>query len=141
MLNTVTMADDYFRTNYFGADKWSAIEYNTKELLVATAEADVATALRCELDPSWAIAPTSPYTPVQMAIFEWALYLHDNKNQISRRMAGKGFGLESVEVEGIGKETYGSGSSARMGWYYSMMMTSRAGQFLNMIQRDVRVVR
>lgn len=141
MLNTVAMADDYFSTNFFGADKWSSIDNSTKELLIETAEIDVSTALRCELDPEWAIALEKPYTPVQMAVFEWALHLHTNKNQITRRMAGKSLGVESVEVEGIGKETYGAGASANMGWYYSMMMNSRAGQFLNMIQRDVRIIR
>ena len=30
MLNTVAMADDYFSTNYFGADTWSAISVEEK---------------------------------------------------------------------------------------------------------------
>jgi hypothetical protein len=76
-----------------------------------------------------------------MAVFEWALYLNTNKNQITRRMAGKGLGVESVEVEGVGKETYGKTSSASTGWYYTMMMSSRAGQFLSLIERDVRIIR
>lgn len=140
MLNTIAMADDYFSTNFFGADKWSSIDNSTKELLIETAEIDVSTALRCELDPEWAIALEKPYTPVQMAVFEWALYLHVNKNKITRLMAGKSMGVESVEVEGIGKETYNA-SKANTGWYYAMMLNSRAGQFLNMIQRDVRIIR
>jgi hypothetical protein len=141
MLNTVAMADDYFSTNFFGAKQWTAIDNATKEILIATAETDVSVALRCELDPEWAIAQQKPYTPIQMAVFEWALFIYTNSNRITRRMAGKGLGLESVEVDGVGKETYATGASANMGWYYSMMMDSRAGQFLNAIQRDVRIVR
>lgn len=140
MLNTVAMADDYFSTNFFGADAWGAISSTTKELLLETAEIDVSAALRCELEAEWAVALEKPYTPVQMAVFEWALHLHTNKTQITRRMAGKSLGVESVEVEGVGKETYGT-SSANTGWYYTMMMNSRAGQFLRLIQRDVRIIR
>ena len=141
MLNTVAMADDYFRTNFFGADKWASIDTDTKELLLETAEMNVSTALRCSLEPEWAIAPEKPYTPIQLAIFEWALYIYTNKKKIERRMEGKGLGVESVEVEGVGKETYGASKKASFGWQYSMMMESPAGQFLRLIERDVRIIR
>ena len=140
MLNTTAMADDYFSTNYFGNEAWAGLSEETKVLVLSTAEIDVAAALRCDLDASWAVAPSAPYTNVQKAIFEWALYLQQNKSQIMRRMAGKSLGVESVEVEGVGKETYTT-TSSNIGWYYSMMMNSRAGQFLRLITNDIWIVR
>lgn len=139
MLNTVEMADDYFSTNYFGSEAWAKLTTEQKIQLISTAEIDVAAALKSELDPAMVISAGQPYTYVQMAMFEWALYLHTNKAKLLKKLNSTNAGLASVEVDGVGKETYSStkGSS----WYISCLWASRAGQFLSMIERDVRIIR
>lgn len=139
MLNTVAMADDYFSDNYFGADAWAALMVKQKEMLIGTAEIDISMALRSELDPAVVIHTERPYTPVQMAVFEWALYLHKNKEKIAKKMNSTNAGLASIEVDGVGKETYAT--SKGTSWYMNCLWSSRAGQFLSMIERDVRIIR
>lgn len=140
MLNTVAMADEYFSTNYFGAAKWIAIPQDEKPLLIETAENDVSMALSCDLDPSVVIRTESPYTCVQKAIFEWALYLHSNKAKLLKKLNSTSSGIASIEVDGVGKETYTN--SVRTGsWYTDCIWSSRAGQFLALVDRDVRIVR
>jgi hypothetical protein len=140
MLNTVAMADDYFSTNYFGAASWIGITQTEKELLIETAENDVSMALSCDLDPDVVIHTEKPYTPVQMAIFEWALYLHNNKTKIVKKLNSTSSGLASIEVDGVGKETY-TGKGQTGSWYLDCLWSSRAGQFLSLIKRDVRIIR
>lgn len=140
MLNTVAMADDYFSTNYFGAAAWISIPQSEKELLIETAENDVSMALSCDLDPAVVIHTEKPYTPVQMAVFEWALYLYNNKTKIAKKLNSTSAGLASIEVDGVGKETY-SGKGLTGSWYLDWLWASRAGQFLLMIERDVRIIR
>lgn len=139
MLNTVEMADTYFATNYFNRDKWKALSTEDKAMLIESAEIDVSMALRCELDPSWAIRTEKPFTPVQMAVFEWAIYLYINKDKLQRRLNSTRREVESVEVEGVGKEVYANAGDNY--WYLDCLWSSRAGQFLSMIDRDVRIVR
>lgn len=140
MLNTVAMADDYFSTNYYGAAQWIAVPEDAKDMLIATAEEDIAMALSCELDPSIAIHTEKPYTCIQKAIFEWALYLYANKSKLLKRLNSTSTGISSVEVDGIGKETY-TGKGKTGDWYTDCIWNSRAGQFLSMIQREVRIIR
>ena len=140
MFNTVAMADDYFSTNYFGADTWSAISAEEKEQLIAHAENDVSVALRSELDPDLVIHTEKPYTPVQMAVFEWALYIYNNKAKLAKKLNSTNAGLASIEVDGVGKETY-STSRGFGDAYFNCLWGSRAGQYLSLIERDVRIIR
>lgn len=139
MLNTITMADDYFSTNYFGAEAWAKLTAEQKTMLITTAETDVSTALRSELDPA-VVHTEKPYTPVQMAIFEWALFLHTNKARLAKKLNSTSVGVASVEVDGVGKETYTNTSKGRT-WYLDCLWGSRAGQFLALVERDVRIIR
>lgn len=139
MLNTIAMADDYFSDSYFGADVWSKLTEDQKSVLIATAEIDVSMALGSPLDPTVVIHTEKPYTPVQMAVFEWCLYLHLNKAKLVKKLNSTTTGLASVEVEGVGRETYHT--TGNRSWYYDCLWKSRAGQFLSLIERDVRIIR
>lgn len=141
MLNTLTMADDYFSTNFFGSEAWAALTDPQKQVLIETAEIDVSMALRSELDPAVVIHTQKPYTSVQMAVFEWALYLHINKARLAKKMNSTNAGLTSIEVDGVGKETYSTTSGNGDSQYMRCLWNSRAGQFLSMIQQDVRIIR
>ena len=140
MLNSVTMADDYFSTNYFGAAQWISVPQADKAMLIETAENDISVALSCDLDPTVVVHQEKPYTCVQKAIFEWALYLHNNKEKLRKRMNSASTGLASIEVDGVGKETY-TGSGKTGSWYTDCIWSSRAGQFLSLVQREVRIIR
>lgn len=138
MLNTVAMADDYFSTNLFGKDLWSAISSSDKELALETSENDVNAVLGTSDINEEVIFSEKPYSPYQMAVFEWACYLHTNKKQINRVVSDRMSGVSAVEVDGIGKETYGT--SSRNG-YSDMIYKSHAGKFLNMIMCNSRIIR
>ena len=141
MLNTVAMADDYFSDNFFGYEYWSALTDQQKQVLIATAEIDIAVALRSELDPAVVVHTEKPYTPVQMAVFEWALYLHKNKDRLAKKLHSTTAGLASIEVDGVGKETYATSSGHGDTQYMRCLWGSRAGQFLSLIEQDVRIIR
>jgi hypothetical protein len=140
MLNTVAMADDYFSTNYYGAEAWASLSETQKEMLIETAEIDVSMALNSDLDPDLVVHTEKPYTPVQMAVFEWALYIHTNKAKLAKKLNSTNTGLASIEVDGVGKETY-STSHSHGSAYLNCLWGSRAGQFLALVERDVRIIR
>jgi hypothetical protein len=133
------MADDYFSHNFYGSDVWETIPVEKKEMLIETAENDISMALKSPIDSEAAFHSEKPYTCVQMAVFEWALYLHNNKAKLLKKLNSTTAGLASVEVDGIGKETYTS--TGTTSWYFDCLFRSRAGQFLSLIHRDVRIIR
>ena len=141
MLNTVDMADIYFSTNYFGAEDWAKLSSEQKTLLIETAENDVSAALGVALDPAVCVHTEPPYTPIQKAVFEWALYMHKYKATLTKLVNASMSSIASVEVEGIGKETYVNQRKSNSNAYIACLMASRAGQFLSLIQRDTRITR
>ena len=140
MFNTIAMADDYFSTNYFGAETWATLSMEQKTMLIEQAELDVSVALNSDLDPAVVVRTEKPYTPVQMAVFEWALYLHTNKDKLRKKRNSTNAGLTSIEVEGVGKETY-SGRGHTGFSYLDCLWGSTAGQFLSLIDRSGRIIR
>lgn len=140
MLNTVEMADTYFSTNLFGKTKWEALTTENKELVLATAENDVNAYLKTFNVDSNVVKITSPFSVYQMAVFEWALFLSSNSTKIEKFMEQKGYGITSAEVSGVGKEAYSLGSSSRPA-YHTLMVQSRAGQYLNAIPNEFRILR
>lgn len=140
MLNTVEMADAYFAKNLFGKAKWEALTEGNKELVLETAENDVNAYLKTfRIDPN-VIKTVSPFSVYQMAVFEWALFLSENKDDIKNFMKQKGYGLTSTEVTGVGKEAYSIGSYRRPA-YHTLMLQSRAGQYLSALQHEYKVIR
>ena len=144
MINTVEMADDYFSTNFMNKDAWEALDTATKELLIETAENDINAVLCTQNIDSSVISTTKPYTPYQMAVFEWAVYMTTNKARLTQLTNNRVFGATSVRVDGIGEEEYasamaGSGTSSNV--ITSLILNSPAGKYLGMIYRDVRIIR
>jgi hypothetical protein len=141
MLVTVTEADDYFSTNYFSADAWEAIDDDTKELLLETAENDINTYLRTTDVHEDCVVTEKPYTPYQLAIFEWALYLYSHKTEVESAMQNNAFGATAIQVDGIGRNEYNNYSSQNQDAYNTIIKKSSAGRYLNMFYTDTRIIR
>ena len=144
MINTVEMADDYFSTNFMNKDAWEALDTTTKELLIETAENDINAVLCTQNIDSNVISTTKPYTPYQMAVFEWAVYMNTNKAKLNQITNTRIFGATSIRVDGIGEEEYAEANAsvgATNGVITSIIKNSPAGKYLGMIYRDVRIIR
>lgn len=144
MLNTVEMADDYFSTNFMNRDVWNKISAEDKAILIETAENDINAALRTSNIDSNVISQSKPYTAYQVAVFEWAVYMYTNKAKLNQITNNRIFGATSVTVDGIGRETYvsGTGNSGNNGGaIISVIKNSPAGKYLGMICQDVRIIR
>lgn len=144
MLNTVEMADDYFSTNFMNRDVWNKISAEDKAILIETAENDINAALRTSNIDSKVISQSKPYTAYQAAVFEWAVYMYTNKAKLNQITNNRIFGATSVTVDGIGRETYVSGTGNggnNGGAIISVIKNSPAGKYLGMICQDVRIIR
>lgn len=144
MLNTVEMADDYFSTNFMNRDVWNKISAEDKAILIETAENDINAALRTSNIDSNVISQNKPYTAYQAAVFEWAVYMYTNKAKLNQITNNRIFGATSVTVDGIGRETYvsGTGNNGNSGGaIISVIKNSPAGKYLGMICQDVRIIR
>lgn len=144
MLNTVEMADDYFSTNFMNRDVWNKISAEDKAILIETAENDINAALRTSNIDSNVIRQSKPYTAYQSAVFEWAVYMYTNKAKLNQITNNRIFGATSVTVDGIGRETYvsGTGNNGNSGGaIISVIKNSPAGRYLGMICQDVRIIR
>lgn len=139
-LNTVAMADDYFEYNYMSGDIWEAIPTTTKACLIITAERDILSYLRTFTVDEGIINEAQPYTSFQMAVFEWAVYLHSNKDLVSKNIADKSLNISTVSIDGIGRETRGNTSSKYMDTYNDMIARSPAARYLAMIYKDYRII-
>lgn len=140
-LNTVSMADDYFSYDYMSGDVWDKIPSNTRYRLIATAEKDIIAYLKASGVDGSVINEEAPYTPFQMAVFEWAVYMYSNKDMITRNVAEKSLNVSTIAIDGIGRETKGSTSRKYMDTYNDMIARSPAARYLAMIYQDRRVIR
>jgi len=142
MLSTVETANDYFSTNFMGKDAWAAIADEDKALVLETAENDINAYLMAIYVDSGAVKVEKPYTPYQVAIFEWALYLYQNKAKIVSMVNERVGGATTIAVDGIGRNTYSQATGTREPDPYTLtIMNSNAGRFLKMIYPDVRILR
>lgn len=142
MLSTVETADDYFSINFMGKDAWAAIADEDKALVLETAENDINSYLMAIYVDSGAVKGEKPYTPYQVAIFEWALYLYQNKAKIVSMVNERVGGATTIAVDGIGRNTYAQATGSRgSDPYNATIMNSNAGRFLRMIYPDVRILR
>lgn len=140
MLSTVATADTYFSKNFFGGDAWDAIDDDVKESLLNTAELDINGYLKCFRIATDCVNAEEPFTTYQMAIFEWALFIYQNKEDIQAMQEQKAFGVLSAKVDGLGQESYGSLGNQTAA-YRTMMTQSRAGQYLLSIATEQRIIR
>lgn len=141
MQNNITMADTYFSTNFLGKDIWEAINPTDKEMLITTAESDINAYLKWDAAEDTCIKSEAPYTSYQMAVFEWALYLYENKESIKKNIKDMNIGVTTISVDGIGQETKGGTSKRYKDTYAEMIEHSPAYRYLLMIYKDIRIIR
>ncbi len=138
MLNTVEMADTYFNLSYFNKSKWAEISSGDKELLLATAEADINVYLKTSNIDLDVIRSTPPFTAYQAAVFEWALYIQQNTEMVSA-VTGENLSMATeIVIDGIGKEVYDRGKRDA---YLQLIENSPAGRLLQMIFKERVIIR
>lgn len=141
MLNTVAEANTYFSTHFLGKSTWDAISNDDKAMLIESAENDIKAYLKTDnIDPD-VIKTEPPFTPFQKAVFEWALYMYQNKDTFLKNVADRSLGLTTIQVQGIGRETKGNVSSKYGDTYMEMLKRSGAKRYLDMIYSDIRIIR
>lgn len=139
--STVQSADIYFSTNFMSRDAWMIIPIEDKGLVLETAESDILAYLRVEAASPCAFAEEPPFTALQKAIFEWAMYLYKNKDKIAQTVESKSYGISTVQVEGLGRETRGNLGKRYMDTYNDIIARSPAARFLSVIERTANLVR
>jgi len=141
MLNTVEEANTYFATHFLGKSIWNSIDSATRPILLETAERDINAYLKTDNIEIDVVKTEPPFTPYQKAVFEWALYLYQNKDTILKNVNDRSLGLTTIQVQGIGRETKGSMSYKYGDTYTEMLKRSGAKRFLDMIYADIRIIR
>lgn len=140
MQTSVSTADDYYAHNLLGAAAWAALTDETKESALATAELDINAYLGVDSVEEKVIREEAPFSFWQCAVFEWALYLASNTEEIVRRLNKSMDNITMRKVDGFGSEAYGQ-ATKDSDVYNDLIKRSRAGRFLRAIHTDNRIIR
>lgn len=140
MQTSVSTADDYYAHNLLGAAAWAALTDETKESALATAELDINAYLGVDSVEEKVIREEAPFSFWQCAVFEWALYLASNTEEIVRRLNKSMDNVTMRKVDGFGSEAYGK-ATKDSDVYNDLIKRSRAGRFLRAIHTDHRIIR
>ena len=140
MQTSVSTADEYYALNLLGAASWTALSDDTKESALATAELDINAYLGVDSVEDEVIREEAPFSFYQCAVFEWALYLASNTEEIIRRLNKSMDNVTMRKVDGFGTEAYGQ-ATKDSDVYNDLIKRSRAGRFLRAIHTDHRIIR
>ena len=140
MQTSVSTADEYYALNLLGAAAWTALSDDTKESALATAELDINAYLGVDSVEDEVIREEAPFSFYQCAVFEWALYLASNTEEIIRRLNKSMDNVTMRKVGGFGTEAYGQ-ATKDSDVYNDLIKRSRAGRFLRAIHTDHRIIR
>lgn len=140
MQTSVSTADEYYALNLLGAASWTALSDDTKESALATAELDINAYLGVDSVEEEVIREEAPFSFYQCAVFEWALYLASNTEEIVRRLSKSMDNVTMRKVDGFGSEAYGQATKDSDA-YNDLIKRSRAGRFLRAIHTDHRIIR
>lgn len=140
MQTSVSTADEYHALNLLGAASWAALSDDTKESALATAELDINAYLGVDSVEEKVIREEAPFSFWQCAVFEWALYLATNTEEIVRRLNKSMDNITMRKVDGFGTEAYGQ-ATKDSDVYNDLIKRSRAGRFLRAIHTDNRIIR
>lgn len=140
MQTSVSTADEYYALNLLGAASWTALSDDTKESALATAELDINAYLGVDSVEEEVIREEAPFSFYQCAVFEWALYLATNTEEIVRRLNKSMDNITMRKVDGFGSEAYGQ-TTKDSDVYNDLIKRSRAGRFLKAIHTDNRIIR
>lgn len=82
-------------------------------------------------------------TCYQCAVFEWAIFIYQHKDAIMVIFDKLGADVTSVKVDEIGSETYWTrrGDGLQSDAYMRVFKKSPAMRFLDMIPKDIRIIR
>lgn len=82
-------------------------------------------------------------TCYQCAVFEWAIFIFMHKDAILKAFDNIGNDVTSVKVDNIGAETYWSrrNDGLQSDLYMRMFKKSPAMRFLDMIPKNIRIIR
>ena len=140
MQTSLDTANDYHALNLLGATAWAALTDETKESALATAELDINAYLGVDSVEKKVIPEEAPFSFWQCAVFEWALYLATNTEEIVRRLNKSMDNITMRKVDGFGSEAYGQ-ATKDSDVYNDLIKRSRAGRFLRAIHTDHRIIR
>lgn len=140
MQTSLDTANDYHALNLLGAASWTALSDDTKESALATAELDINAYLGVDSVEEKVIREEAPFSFWQCAVFEWALYLATNTEEIVSRLNKSMDNVTMRKVDGFGTEAYGQ-ATKDSDVYNDLIKRSRAGRFLRAIHTDHRIIR
>lgn len=82
-------------------------------------------------------------TCYQSAVFEWAIFIYQHKDDIMRAFDNISKDISSVKVDNIGTETYwvNRNYGLQNDTYMRIFKKSPAMRFLDMIPKDIRIIR
>lgn len=133
-------ANQYFSTRFWDKEPWLALSSDERRLALSTSETDINALLGTDNVEGRVIKDKPPFSFYQKAIFEWALFLVSNRDEISKLLSRAASGITERKVDGFGRETYkddGVDSDA----YLEMIKRSPAGRMLRAIRDDNRIIR
>ena len=134
-------AETYFDNNLLGKVAWNRIPSMVKEKALVTAMNDVNAYIGLLSTPSILISESLPFTFYQIAVYDWALYLVEHKDEIESKMAAGMTSVVQKRVDGFGAESYERQRSATGDAYNDLMMGSRAGRYLRLIPTEHTIIR
>ena len=139
-MQTSVSTAEYYALNLLGAASWTALSDDTKESALATAELDINAYLGVDSVEDEVIREEAPFSFYQCAVFEWALYLASNTEEIIRRLNKSMDNITMRKGDGFGTESYGQ-ATKDSDVYNDLIKRSRAGRFLKAIHTDNRIIR
>lgn len=82
-------------------------------------------------------------TCYQCAVFEWAIFIYQHKDAIMNAFNNLGADITSVKVDNIGAETYWARATSGLqsDTYMKIFKKSPAMRFLDMIPKEIRIIR
>lgn len=82
-------------------------------------------------------------TCYQCAVFEWAIFIYQHKDAIMNAFNNLGADVTSVKVDNIGAETYWARATSGLqsDTYMKIFKKSTAMRFLDMIPKEIRIIR
>ena len=139
--NVVESADKYFQERVWDNSAWEELSQDYKRRVLNTATDDVNAYLRTQNIGRGVKMGGPPFSFYEKAIFEWAIYLVSNRDEISKVTADAASGVIERTVEGFGKERYYYGGGKAIDGRTKAMLGSPAGRMLGAIGDDLRIVR
>lgn len=136
---TAESANLYFSNRFWDSTAWTLLDEDVKQVVLDTAESDINAYLGTDQVDEEVIRTEAPFSFYQKAVFEWALFILQNKDEIEAQAKKSLGGVVSRKIDGFGQEVYNKASAA--GAFNDLIAQSPAGRMLKAIPDDRRIVR